>query len=183
MVPEFLIEKDLPAADEAKLKTIYQLGESESLPRRLLDVYWTGKVILDRTGCGVRDDVFLTMICMLAGGVPMPPPPTFGRRARDGEIARGTPVLINWRGEPILGTFVGVAYEGIVVDLNGDERIVKDELVGDASAVGRGLEAAPPDGVPSYQAQNGVETCTGPPAVELDGDLYEEAEEDEEVPA
>jgi hypothetical protein len=102
--------------NDAYMPTLLQacgLQTGDSLPEGVVEKFWEYKRIKDRVGPSMFQDFELHLICLLGGAAAPKPeldnvPLTFLELVETRRVNHGSPIVVTWRGEERLGTFLSI---------------------------------------------------------------------------
>lgn len=123
------MDRDLPQHDESILRQMCSLINGEPLPGKLVDKYWSNKLVADRGGFPIRSEFI--RICVECGfGKPTnrEANPTVVDLWRQKKAKAGDAVVVDWRGKKANGTLVTVTVMNqirVLLDNDPDEKQVE----------------------------------------------------------
>lgn len=90
--------RQIPENDQRLIRTMLRLDDDGTLPRGVVDAYWSLKTLTDRVGITHMSGEALAMICWMSKHTtPSDPFDWFKSRWKDGSLAVGSPISVLWR--------------------------------------------------------------------------------------
>ena len=121
------LERPIPENDEAQLKTILKLEESESLPQKVKELYWQVSRTARRLGFAVTGHELL-LIAMLLNRAEPEQPKSFLDIVRANKVKRDDRVIAKFRGDWKWGWYKGTKQNKVLVQL--DDESAEDRQIG-----------------------------------------------------
>ncbi len=126
------MEREIPEADVALLRTMCGLPATEPLPEKLQGRYWANKIVCDRgAGMSVRSEfVRIAVECGYGKLTEREANPDIATLWYRRDIKSGQLVTVNWHEKKVPGKLLSVdATRNAMVLIDGVERLVKAEAV------------------------------------------------------